>query len=150
MQGDEACYHGRHGGRNLRIACIGDMLLAIHNVFMDLGMKCFTHLTRCARYIDRQAVLVNQVHLKSMQAKPLGNSFDILLCRAEFRSHFLGGEPLMICARVRILQFVNRMLQSQLPAPGCAAVATTCVPWACCLPLPPDRIAEERAGECCR
>ena len=65
MQGN-AYDNRRHSGRNLRVAGIGNMLLAIHHVFMDFGMKCIAHLAGRARYVDRHPILENRVHLKSM------------------------------------------------------------------------------------
>ena len=51
-----------------RIAGIGDMLLAIHNVFVDLGVKRLAHLAGRARHIDRQPILVNLIDLEFMRA----------------------------------------------------------------------------------
>ncbi len=92
MQSHETHYHRRQGRGDLRIARIGDMLFAVHQVIVNLGVKCLPHLSGCARDIDGQSIFRNLIHLESMSLA-IDNGIDVLLRGAELPSQFLGGEP---------------------------------------------------------
>ncbi len=53
VEGDNTCDCRREGGRNLRIAHIGNMPDARDIEVVNLGLECVVHLTRGAREVDR-------------------------------------------------------------------------------------------------
>ena len=93
MQGDDARHCRRQGGRNLRVAHIGDVLHTIYLKVMDLGPESLAHLACGAGEIDHHAAGIDHVDPKTVFPEPGGDHVEVFLRRTEGLSEFLCGEP---------------------------------------------------------
>ena len=104
----------RQGGRNLRIADIGEASDAVDVEIMDIGVKCGANLTGRAGKVDRHPVGKHLIDGEAALLQPIGDGLDVRGCRAELRAQLLGAKPLMVVRRIRIVQLIDQRLQRLL------------------------------------
>ena len=114
VQGNDSGYHGRERRGNLRIAHVGNVLLAFHLQVMDLRLKRFAHLPCCSGKINHHPAGVDHIHPKSVRLQPARNCVQVLLRHSKSLSEFLRGNPAVEIRRSFRLQLIEERLKSLL------------------------------------
>ncbi len=93
MQRDHALHGGSERLRNLRVAHVGEVLLALHLEIMDLRVESVADLSGGAGEIDHHPVGIDVSDGEVVRFEPFGNDVDIFLRKAVFFSLFGGRHP---------------------------------------------------------
>src|SRR3954469_13329296 len=93
--------------RNLRIAGIRPVLLAIDDVLVNGGMKRFLHLARRPGKLQHRSSF-GSTHLKAVGLQPSCNGLHVSIAWAESLPKFLRGHPLVIAGRMLVLLIVKQ------------------------------------------
>ena len=114
VQGDDTCHHGSECGGDLRIADIGNVLLAFDHKMMNLRLESPAHLRGGPGEIDEHAAGINHIHAKSVRLKPRSDAAEIGLRHAEPFTQLLRSKPVMEIGRTGRVEFIEKLLQSLL------------------------------------
>src|SRR5205085_6962288 len=76
VQGDDTCHHGSECGGDLRIADIGNVLLAFGHKMTNLRLESPAHLRGGPGEIDKHAAGINHIHAKSVRLKPRSDAVE--------------------------------------------------------------------------
>ena len=91
IQGGNPLDDWRQRRRNLRIAHVGDMLLAVDVKLVDLCVEGLAELGRRTREVDQDLAGVDLVDGKAMRFEPSGDGADVFWRHSEPLSKFTGG-----------------------------------------------------------
>src|SRR5439155_10440676 len=99
VQRSDAGHNGRQRRRNLGIAGIGPVLLALDEVLVDFGAQRLAHQTRRAGKLDDGAARRHALDLETLGREPVGYGLDVRIGRPEPLSKLAGCKPLVIIWR---------------------------------------------------
>ncbi len=100
----------RQRRRNLRIAGIGPVLLAVDHVLVNCGMQRLLHLAGGAGELHHSAAL-GRAHLKSMRLQPRSDGLNVSVAGAELLAEVPGCQPFVIVGRTPVLLVVEKLFQ---------------------------------------
>ena len=118
VQSLHAHHRRRKRRRNLWIAHVADVRLALDTQVVNLGVEGALHLRCLPAEADRHAILGDLIHRETMPGQPVGDGRNVGLRGAEVLAHLLGSEPPMEVGRGWIVLAGHKLVE------GCLLLGT--------------------------
>src|SRR5271157_6342923 len=114
MQRPHGCYYACQRTWNRRFRGIGVMGLAVHDVLMDLGVKCLLHLRRRPAERDVVASARQVRHGETLRFQPICCGAEVGATKAKAIGELLWSEPAVIVGRTPVLLLSQQRVQGGL------------------------------------